>query len=258
LKCINCGKEIVFFEGKRGPKPKYCSNYCRGRYRYLYPEKVGRAPAETKICPVCGASFKSYSKKQIYCSVGCRGLSKRTLKGTTRECIICGDAFEPTHKEAKCCSHRCQAVASNRKLVEKLAKTTQICQECDNEYTPLRANQVYCSKNCRDKAYVRKNPDYASAKRHRYRSRLAGAEHEEVVASEIYERDGWRCGICGKRVNKRLKYPDPLSPTLDHIIPLSLGGAHTKDNLQLAHYICNITKGNRSIMPNDKGQLMLV
>ena len=27
------------------------------------------------------------------------------------------------------------------------------------------------------------------------------------------------CGICGKPVDKTLKYPDPMSPTVDHIIP---------------------------------------
>jgi 5-methylcytosine-specific restriction endonuclease McrA len=33
--------------------------------------------------------------------------------------------------------------------------------------------------------------------------------------------------------------------TVDHIIPLSKGGAHAVANLQLAHLACNIRKGNR-------------
>ena len=31
-------------------------------------------------------------------------------------------------------------------------------------------------------------------------------------------------------------------PTLDHIIPLSKGGSHTWDNVQLAHMGCNAGK----------------
>lgn len=29
---------------------------------------------------------------------------------------------------------------------------------------------------------------------------------------------------------------------MDHIIPLARGGLHTEDNLQLAHYLCNVLK----------------
>ena len=52
------------------------------------------------------------------------------------------------------------------------------------------------------------------------------------------------CAICGKPVDKSLKYPHPLSKTVDHIIPVSKGG-HPSDinNLQLAHWTCNRAKG---------------
>lgn len=32
------------------------------------------------------------------------------------------------------------------------------------------------------------------------------------------------CGICGKPVDKSLRYPHPLSPCIDHIIPVAKGG----------------------------------
>ena len=31
------------------------------------------------------------------------------------------------------------------------------------------------------------------------------------------------CAICGKPVDKRLKFPHPMSATVDHIIPIDLG-----------------------------------
>ena len=54
------------------------------------------------------------------------------------------------------------------------------------------------------------------------------------------------CAICGLPVNKQLKYPDPYSATIDHIIPVSRGG-HPSDlaNLQLAHFKCNRLKSDK-------------
>lgn len=57
------------------------------------------------------------------------------------------------------------------------------------------------------------------------------------------------CGICGRPVDFSIKYPDPMSPCIDHIIPISKGG-HPSDisNLQLAHRTCNRTKSDK--LPN--------
>lgn len=54
------------------------------------------------------------------------------------------------------------------------------------------------------------------------------------------------CGICGQPVDFSLKWPHPLSPCIDHIIPVSKGG-HPSDlsNLQLAHMTCNREKSDK-------------
>ncbi|RSJ79261.1 HNH endonuclease [Streptococcus cristatus] len=54
------------------------------------------------------------------------------------------------------------------------------------------------------------------------------------------------CGICGLAVDKSLKYPHPLSPVIDHIIPINRNG-HPSDinNLQLAHWQCNRQKSDK-------------
>lgn len=54
------------------------------------------------------------------------------------------------------------------------------------------------------------------------------------------------CGICGRPVDKSIPPPHPLSPTIDHIIPVSKGG-HPSDlsNLQLAHRCCNRQKSDK-------------
>ena len=54
------------------------------------------------------------------------------------------------------------------------------------------------------------------------------------------------CAICGKIVDFSKKSPDPWSPTVDHIIPISKGGHPSDlDNLQLAHRMCNRLKSDK-------------
>ena len=54
------------------------------------------------------------------------------------------------------------------------------------------------------------------------------------------------CGICGKPVDFSLKYPHPLAPCVDHIIPIAKGGhPSAMENLQLAHWTCNRQKSDR-------------
>ncbi|MBS4769653.1 HNH endonuclease [Carnobacteriaceae bacterium zg-ZUI240] len=62
------------------------------------------------------------------------------------------------------------------------------------------------------------------------------------------------CGICGKPVDKSIKYPNPLSPVIDHIIPINKNG-HPSDinNLQLAHWYCNREKSDK-IFKNKKSE----
>lgn len=61
------------------------------------------------------------------------------------------------------------------------------------------------------------------------------------------------CGICGKPVDFSLKYPHPMSPTIDHIIPINKGGHPSDiDNLQLAHFCCNRAKSDKIYETDNK------
>lgn len=65
---------------------------------------------------------------------------------------------------------------------------------------------------------------------------------EEFAPVEVFERDKWVCQICGEPVDPAVKYPDPLSKSIDHKTPLKLGGEHSRANTQLAHLSCNVLK----------------
>lgn len=82
-----------------------------------------------------------------------------------------------------------------------------------------------------------KRPDQKGPQRNQY-----DLNKKKILATEDV------CGICGKVVDKTLKYPNPLSACIDHIIPIAKGG-HPSDisNLQLAHWQCNRAKSDKMI-----------
>ncbi|MDN6706388.1 HNH endonuclease [Corynebacterium glyciniphilum] len=53
------------------------------------------------------------------------------------------------------------------------------------------------------------------------------------------------CALCGERIDKTLKWPDPGCATADHIDAVSRGG-HNLGPLQPAHKLCNEQKGPRA------------
>ncbi|SMB77311.1 HNH endonuclease [Acinetobacter baumannii] len=59
----------------------------------------------------------------------------------------------------------------------------------------------------------------------------------------IYERDDWMCKICGEPVDHDADVGDNMAPSLDHIVPRSLGGGHESENLRTAHRVCNSRRG---------------
>ena len=66
------------------------------------------------------------------------------------------------------------------------------------------------------------------------------------------------CGICGKPVDVSIKAPDPLSPVIDHIIPVSKGGhPSAMENLQLAHWTCNRQKSDKMFLVKQEAPQVL-
>jgi HNH endonuclease len=74
-----------------------------------------------------------------------------------------------------------------------------------------------------------------------------------VTDQQILERDSWECQIPGCQLGPiplLAAWPDPLSPSVDHIMPLSLGGDDVQGNKRAAHLACNVQRGNR-MHPDD-------
>jgi 5-methylcytosine-specific restriction endonuclease McrA len=132
-------------------------------------------------------------------------------------------------------------------LEAKRAKFSMPCATCGTDFRPnLSGAQRFCSMSCRPPQGV----VYPSVKERRCaaadrrRTQKFGAGYERFMRKEIYERDGWTCQICMLPVDRSEKPSRHLRPSLDHVTPLAKGGAHSRLNVQCAHWICNSRKAH--------------
>jgi predicted nucleic acid-binding Zn ribbon protein len=156
----------------------------------------------------------------------------RTRYGIT--CLTCGGTYRSSRPDGKYCSHEC-FIATTRKdnppkvyvlEIEQVLPLKQ-CVVCHLSFlAPWPGN--FCSQKC-------------EAERYRFRSKSRWISDDE--RPRIYERDAWRCGICGDPVRQDRDVQDWLGPTLDHIVPRSEGGSDDPANLRLAHFMCNSRRG---------------
>lgn len=172
----------------------------------------------TAICVQCSAPFSDPrtgpGRPRKFCSTACKAI-RGDRRLTTSKCVGCGSQFHPRYSGAgRYCSPACYG-------------KTQ----------PVEHRRVWASK-----------ADARAHERHTRRARRLGEGFERFDRREIYERDGWVCGICSDPVDPALKYPDLMSASLDHVTPLALGGQHNRANVQCSHFICNSRKTHRGIL----------
>ncbi len=85
--------------------------------------------------------------------------------------------------------------------------------------------------------YMKQNPEKRAETQRRRYARARGASVVDVFTNpEIFKRDGWRCHICNRRVSRS-------GASVDHLVPLALGGEHTRANVATAHRRCNSRMG---------------
>lgn len=159
-----------------------------------------------------------------------------------RNCLNCSIEFAPTvRRKSLYCSRSCKDLHNKEKLkVARIeSKQERVCLHCSTVITKeRRADALFCSDSCNQKA-------------HQLQRKLRNRANEEgkrgYLRTEICERDGWICQICKKPVERNAHHPNPLAPSLDHIIPVSKGGSSDPSNLQLTHLVCNLKRGNRAL-----------
>lgn len=208
-------------------------------------------------CQTCGKVFPLVrtDRKGMFCSRACAGRdgdpeavaerAKRAKReataarwlalgvAVTATCPVCSGSFERRAATQKMCSPKC------RKAATLVPRKSRPCVHCGETVTGT-ASKRECAR-CQKVGHKRKRP---AANSHRRRARKFGVRYVPVNAARVFERDGWRCQICGMRTPKRLRGTmDPRAPELDHRIPMALGGPHTYENCQAACRACNGAKG---------------
>lgn len=218
-KCLGCDKPPRAAKAV-GTKPKYCSDRCRSLVHQRNHIASGK-----------------YAE-----ALEAQRLANAAKVPPTVACVVCDKSFVARSATRKFCSSKC----SNKHL---------------DIHNPVRCSESDCDRGARGKGlcamhWRRKaraegreaNPTWDDARRANYHKRRAqklGTQVEDLRPIDIYERDIWLCGLCVTPVDPDCAWPDPMSPSLDHILPLSKGGTHTYENVQLAHLTCNVSKGNR-------------
>ncbi len=173
--------------------------------------------------------------------------------GREEQCKKCTASRAKAHNEANPEQYKARYTAVNCASIEKKKVWHKVTIEKRRAYGKAYYFNNKDKVNARHKIYHTAHPEKTRTANRKRRALKMGNNHETYQDSDIFERDGWMCGICGQKINKRLKWPNPRSKSIDHIVPLLKGGPDAAINLQAAHLRCN--QGKRT---NNNGQLLLI
>lgn len=234
-RCIHCGSAWTS-QRRNASCCKRCStkaaaNKARDVHFAAYAERHGVvAPREAGI------------------SRGSSTISWLSLK----KCSKCHVEFLARNR-VKYCSERCKrSIEYGRyyaRTYEKKAGPLRIitiqCVDCGLPIERLRGPggqqgpKRYCGR-CRSKRVSLSR----SGRTHRHRARKYGCRIAPVHRVKVFDRDGWHCRNCRCATPRELMGTcDDNAPELDHVVPLSRGGAHAMDNVQCLCRVCNLLKG---------------
>lgn len=165
-----------------------------------------------------------------------------------KRCRVCG-----VDCRIRFCSKFCQETAAGLHKRGPILRRSCAMGGCSVEFETFLSRKLYCGiPHLKRQARLdgrQHNPVWDERRRNNHqlrRARLLGSsDGDPVLLDDLIARDGLSCAGCGTAIDLGLAWPHPLSKSLDHIHPVSLGGAHALSNCQLMHLRCNISKGNR-------------
>jgi 5-methylcytosine-specific restriction endonuclease McrA len=197
-----------------------------------------------RTCPECGIGFFPYPGPTSPLCRSCRQAAKRQRdkEGAKRRRAEIRAAAPPREFVCEACGlldSEAQGINSRR-----FCRRSE-CRTARNTARMQRYFEGYAERT--GKPYViKRNPETRQRNSAERRARTRGARVGAPFTRQyIGERDSWQCALCGQPIDPTLKWPDPMSQSLEHIVPLALGGEHSKDNCTIAHLSCNSRGGTR-------------
>lgn len=233
--CVLCGNEYA----PKASRQKYCDIKCYDRFR----GNTDEARARKREC--------HQKHWQSWASTHNKRQARRVALLVSDilwicVCKHCNATSFSGRRVVQCASDDCRRSTANRKARDREARLfdpkPKQCKECRRMFTPEYGSKkrTFCSDECR-LTYGRR---VGKAMR---RARWRELTREPIDPRDIFRRDKWMCHICSKPVNRSAKCPHPRAATIDHVVPIALGGAHVKSNVKCAHFICNSKKGAKVI-----------
>lgn len=253
--CLWCGIDVPLVMGKGRPR-KYCSPKCAGKWhRAADAERRPWRPDEHRTCanPECGNTWLAGKRGPTakYCDIKCRRAAEKLSKPRTCQNPLCSVEFVKHRGRSACsetcakviASYLCDGIGAAHSCAIRLGAlvATRVffvtCMECEAPICSRAKKGVQYCGPCKARAVA----DARLVQRHRRR-----ALGKCMTVRQLVKRDGDRCHICGKRVDLASPggYRYPMSASVDHLIPVSKGGTNDPTNVALAHYQCNIRRGN--------------
>lgn len=237
--------------------------YCLRHYRQW---QRGGIKTDATACAHCSAPFEPSKAGAIYCSSQCKlnawraanperwaELNERKVSAVyAGYCETCDSAYVGRAKR-KYCTPACvpeykRTPASPVALGVYYTPPVRTCPCCKAQWSAIRriGSSQYCwSPECQE-ANRREIRRHRTGNTHIARAKKHGAAYGYFNVMRVFERDKWRCRLCGVATPKRLRgTQDPRAPEIDHILPLSAGGAHLIENCQCSCRQCNNIKSAR-------------
>jgi len=252
-KCKNCQAVLPSrVEGQRGRIREYCNKSC-----FAIAKGYLKSALKPEFCLWCGVALDQVDKPgnpKRYCSRQHASAYAYSQKPKTpkvnKTCLWCSEIYVTNLEKSKFCSAKCRnAFYSNKQLRANRDKNDANPRRFDfhcNRCGLLVVSNVKVTKGkygrfCRNCALVRRRERYRvkTAKRQKILNPI------RISADIIIERDGNICHLCDVEIDLSLARNSRFGATIDHVVPVSKGGADTLENMRLAHWICNIKKGNR-------------
>ena len=167
--------------------------------------------------------------------------------GKTRRHILTDEEKEVKRLEAK----EKARIKARERYIKNFVSEQKICKYCGNPFmTQYKKSKVFCSEICTNKHshYMSK----LAEKRRKGKITKLDRLDNDITLPLLYNRDKGICKICGLKCNwNDIESKNNYSivganyPSIDHIKPISRGGSHTWDNVQLAHHKCNAIKRDK-------------
>ncbi len=246
--CLECG---VMFTPKIPKDPRkgkglYCSKRCAGAARRAGKrEGRWREAHELRACRAkVKPSQRMYAAMQDAMRRQMESIASlwQTLLGQ-QWCEVCGRSCR---QDQRCCSHKCASkITHNRR-----------CKHCRRTVVSTGFLPKRVCRECKRK--LRKKYKRVHSKGIRERALRYGVLREPYSRVELLQRDHWTCQLCNAQLlgkwtyNSRTLVPHPRNATLDHIMPMSRGGADAAWNIQACCLQCNGRKSAAAM-----GQLRL-